>query len=187
MVLIENIIVDGIISILRLIVIVVLQDVIWRIDRLLWLIVDIDWWLWQVWLLRCVVDGRRWWLKWHGLRLPDFYSCVRLSCWCWIIGKKLKDVIIDNYLTEVDIFPAVGTLPGHFKSSHTFPADGVVHGTDDDWLLLSAVVLRVADVAFVDGILEFFCKTVTIGHLTILFNLYFNDQIIQRKIVVRGA
>ena len=150
-----------------LIVIDDLRVVIRGVDGLWLLIVDAYWCLLRVWLLRCEVDRRRWWLKLHGLRPPDFHPCVGLIWRCRITGKQFEDVIIDNYLAEVDVFPAVGTLPGCLKPSHALPADGVVHGADDDRLLLSAVVLRVADVAFVDGVLELFCKTATVGHLTI--------------------
>lgn len=42
-----------------------------------------------------------------------------------------------------------------------------MHGADNDRLLLSAVVLTIADVAFVDGVLELLGKTAAVGHLTI--------------------
>ena len=151
----------------RLKVIVDWRVVIRRVDGVRLLIVVADWCLWLVWLLCCEADGRRWWLKLHRLRPSDFHPCVGLVWRCRITGKQFEDVIIDNYLAEVDVFPAVGTLPGCLKPSHALPADGVVHGADDDRLLLSAVVLRVADVAFVDGVLELFCKTATVGHLII--------------------
>ena len=99
--------------------------------------------------------------------LSDFLPRVGLGWGLGIAGKEFENVVVDNNLREVDVFPAVGTLSRCLETGHALSADGVVHGADDDWLFLPAVVLAITDVTLVYCVLELLGETAAVGHITI--------------------
>ena len=72
-----------------------------------------------------------------------------------LLGEKFEDVVVNDNLFEDNFFPAEGAVGFDPEAIDAGLADGVVHGADNEGDIDAAVVGAEADVALVDGPLEF--------------------------------
>ena len=82
-----------------------------------------------------------------------------------LLGEEFEDVVVDDDLFEDDFFPAEGAVGFDPEAVDATFADCVVHGADDEGDVGGAVVGAEADVALVDGPLEFLSDTSSHNYL----------------------
>lgn len=82
-----------------------------------------------------------------GRCILHLHSCIRFD---FLAGQKLVDIVIDDNLVKPYLLPAEGTVGFMLQADHTLPADGMMHGADNDRLLAAAVVVVEADLALRD-------------------------------------
>lgn len=71
------------------------------------------------------------------------------------LGQQFEDVVVECHFAEDNFFPAEGAVGFDPEAIDAGLADGVVHCADDEGDVGAAVVGAEADVALVDGPLEF--------------------------------
>lgn len=82
--------------------------------------------------------------------------------------QQLVDVVIDDNFVKCDPLPAEGTVRPTFKTVHAFLAHCMMHGADDDGLLVAAVVVTETYVALVDVAKFLVDRVLSFHRLTII-------------------